>query len=232
MSQAHNDPTPMNILLLGPPGSGKGTQAERLIEKYGFTHLATGDMLRAEVREDTELGRMAHEIMAQGKLVHDEIINQMIRNHIARVVQAGGRAMLDGYPRTLGQLEFLLNCMSDLGSELHAVFFLDVSRETLLERMLGRMICRNCGAVYHQRNKPPRNDMTCDICQGDVERRVDDTKEKIEQRLITYSEQTEPILGALESSGLLYRIQADRDAPEVFAEICRELDRIAVAGKA
>lgn len=209
----------LNIALFGPPGSGKGTAAERLIQDYGFIHMAPGDLLRKEVAEKTPLGLQVDGIMKAGQLVSDDIIHSILGNNIAAVVENKGRILLDGFPRTLVQLEFLDTCLARFQSKLHAVFFLDASEQTLIERLEGRRVCSACGAVFHVKNKPPRQEGTCDLCGGALYQRKDDNRESIEGRLNAYLKQTDPVRQAFEAQGKLVRVDANQPAGVVYERI-------------
>lgn len=192
----------MNIVLFGPPGSGKGTHAETLVKEFGFIHLSTGDLLRKEVREKTELGVQAEKLMTAGQLVSDEIIHGMIANFVKPVIDNKGRVLCDGFPRTLPQLDFLVSFLERCGSQLDMIFVLEIPNEMLIQRLTGRRSCPACGAVYHIVNMPPKLDGVCDACHGALIQRKDDVREAIEERLATYEKQTFPVLQAIETKGL------------------------------
>lgn len=224
----------LNIALFGPPGSGKGTQAETLIKEFGFVHLAPGDLLRKEVAEKTPLGLQVDGIMKAGQLVSDDIIHSILGNNIQAVVEKQGRILLDGFPRTLVQLEFLQDCLAKFGTQLHGVFFLDVDKEVLIERLEGRRTCSSCGAVYHVKNMPPKTEGKCDACGADLYQRKDDNRESIEGRLETYLRQTDPVRKAFEEQGKLMRINASQPRETVYGMIAgkiREWLETAQAGK-
>jgi adenylate kinase len=183
----------VNIILLGPPGAGKGTQAKRLEEKYGLAQLATGDMLRAERASGSELGRQVQAVMDAGKLVSDETMIALIANRIDRMDRNG--FILDGFPRTVPQAEALDAMLAKRGLGLDRVIELTVDEGALVDRLAGRFTCATCGASYHDRNHRPKRDGVCDICGGtEFIRRADDDPAAIKTRLEAYRRQTAPIL--------------------------------------
>lgn len=192
----------MNILLLGPPGAGKGTQAKRLEEHYGMVQLSTGDMLRAERAAGTALGKQAQAIMDAGKLVSDDIMIAMIKS---RIGQLGGKGfILDGFPRTVPQAEALDKMLGDNKIALDAVIEITVDETALVDRIAGRFSCQKCGASYHDRHNRPKQEGVCDICGSrDFVRRPDDNAETVKARLDAYRKQTAPILPYYRTKGLL-----------------------------
>ena len=192
----------MNILLLGPPGAGKGTQAKRLEERYGMVQLSTGDMLRAERAAGTALGKQAQAIMDAGKLVSDDIMIAMIKS---RIGQLGGKGfILDGFPRTVPQAEALDKMLGDNKIALDAVIEITVDETALVDRIAGRFSCQKCGASYHDRHNRPKQEGVCDICGSrDFVRRPDDNAETVKARLDAYRKQTAPILPYYRTKGLL-----------------------------
>ena len=191
----------MNILLLGPPGAGKGTQAKRLEERYGMVQLSTGDMLRAERAAGTPLGKQAQAIMDAGKLVSDDIMIAMIKG---RISQLGKGFILDGFPRTVPQAEALDKMLAENNIRLDAVIELTVDEAVLIDRIADRFSCKNCGASYHDRHNRPKQDGVCDVCGSrDFIRRPDDNAETVKARLDAYRQQTAPILPYYRAKGLL-----------------------------
>ncbi len=215
-SHGETDPTRRVIALFGPPGAGKGTQAELSVARYGLVHLATGNLLRNEIARGTELGRNAESIIKSGNLVPDDVVEVMMRDKIAEGLAERGRVLLDGYPRTLSQADHLEEFLeSQLGHGLDLLIFMDVADEVIMQRLLGRLICRNCGAIYHQQKHPPRQGGVCDRCGGPVVRRSDDTRDSVRERLDVYRRQTMPILERFAGQERFALIDADGEPDEV-----------------
>ncbi|MEN6626882.1 MAG: adenylate kinase [Candidatus Sumerlaeia bacterium] len=211
------------VALFGPPGSGKGTQAERIVEEFGYTHLSPGNMLREEIRQGTDLGREAESIMKAGKLVPDSVINPMVAGRIRQELAAGRRVLLDGYPRTIPQAEYMETALREIGSEVSVVFRLEIAIEALLSRLLGRLNCPKCGAIYHEQSKPPAAAGICDACGTELVKRSDDNEASVRQRMDAYRQQTEPILDRFAAQGKVALVEADRSPEAVYADICRRL---------
>jgi adenylate kinase len=204
----------MNLILLGPPGSGKGTQAKRIEQKYGLLQLATGDMLRAATRSGSALGTQVKSIMDSGQLVPDAILIAMIAERIALPDCRNG-FILDGFPRTVPQAEALDAMLAEHGPRLDHVILFEVDEAALIDRLSGRFTCRTCGASYHERYNRPKVEGVCDICGGrDFERRADDRPQAVKIRLEAYRRQTAPILPYYRARGILRQIDgmADIDA--------------------
>ena len=217
----------MILILLGPPGAGKGTQARRLTEERGLPQLSTGDILRAEIADGGELGRQAVAVIEAGRLVPDEIVIGIISRRIDAQDCADG-FILDGFPRTTAQAEALDALLSGKGVALDAVLLLDVDEEALVERISGRFTCRNCGEGYHDIFKRPADPERCDRCgASDFERRPDDSAETVRERLRVYRGQTEPILPYYEAKGLLRRV----DGLAEIGEVAMQID-VALGGEA
>jgi adenylate kinase len=214
----------VNLVLLGPPGAGKGTQAARLKERYGLAHLSTGDMLREAVAAGTEVGKEAEGIMAKGQLVPDEVVNRVVAERIARPDCAAG-FILDGFPRTIAQAEALDALLAERGLKLDAVIEFVVDDEALVTRIAGRYACAKCGALYHDRANPTAVPGRCDAC-GSTEfvRRPDDKPETVRARLRAYHEQTAPLLPYYKDKGLLISIDGMAEIDAVSAEIVRRLE--------
>ncbi len=209
------------IALFGPPGSGKGTQAERIVAEFGTVHLSPGNMLRDEIKRGTDLGRAAEAIMKAGKLVTDEVINPMVTGRIGQELAAGRAVLLDGYPRTIPQLEYMDRYLQSIGAGVSVVFRLEIAVEALLARLLGRLTCPKCGAIFHEATKPPRQAGICDACGAGLVKRADDNEQSVRQRMDAYREQTQPILDRFEAQGKVVLVEADRDPAAVYAEISR-----------
>ena len=212
----------MNLILLGPPGSGKGTQAKRLEQQYGIVQLATGDMLRAVVRSGSALGLEVKSIMDSGQLVPDAILIAMIAERIAEPDCRNG-FILDGFPRTVPQAEALDAMLAEHGTKLDHVILLEVDEAALIDRLSGRFTCRTCGASYHDRYNRPKVEGLCDICGGrDFERRADDRPEAVRTRLEAYHRQTAPILPYYRARGIIRQVDGMADIDTV----AREIDRL------
>lgn len=209
----------MNIILLGPPGAGKGTQAKRLQEKHGLVQLSTGDMLRELKNSGSELGQQAKEIMDAGKLMPDDLMIEMISQRIDQPDCAGG-FILDGFPRTTPQAEGLDKMLADKGLKLDSVIEMAVNEDALVERVVGRYSCGSCGAGYHDLYQKPASEGVCDNC-GNTEftRRADDNEETMRTRLATYHEQTAPILPYYREKGVLKSIDGMAAIDEVTGQI-------------
>jgi adenylate kinase len=195
----------LNLLLLGPPGSGKGTQGERLQEDFRLPYYATGDILREAVREETELGKQAKEYMDRGDLVPDDVIIGVIAERVASDAAQDG-FILDGFPRTEPQAEALDDAMDDLGRDLSAAVLIDVPDEEVVRRLSGRRICAKKGHVFHVEFDPPKNEDVCDVCGARLLIRDDDKPEVVQHRLQQYHEKTEPLVSYYESEGILRRV--------------------------
>ena len=208
----------LNLVLLGPPGSGKGTQGERLQDDFRLPYYATGDILRAAVREGNELGAEAKGYMDRGDLVPDEVMVGVIAERISRQEAADG-FILDGFPRTTGQAEALDAKMGELGRELTAALLIDASDDEVVRRLGGRRTCVKEGHVFHVEFDPPKNDGICDICGARLEIRDDDKPEVIRNRLAQYHEKTEPLIAYYEDRGLLRRVDGSLSPDEVTDRI-------------
>ena len=214
----------MNLILLGPPGAGKGTQAKRLEQKYGLVQLATGDMLRRAVASGSPLGRKVKAIMEAGQLVPDDIIIEMIAERIAAPDAAAhgtqGGFILDGFPRTVPQAEALDAMLAEHGQKLDHVILMEVDEAALIDRIAGRFTCPGCGASYHERYKRPQVEGICDICGStDLVHRADDRPEAVATRLAAYRNQTAPILPYYRARGILRSVDGMAEIDEVTREI-------------
>ena len=208
----------MRLIFLGPPGSGKGTQAAKLIEKVKTAHISTGDILRENVSKGTDLGLQAKGYMDSGKLVPDDLIVEMMKNRLASEDCAKG-FILDGFPRTVSQAESLEKMLQQLGISLDAVLLFNVSDEVVVERLSGRRNCRSCGAIYHVRFNPSRKGSSCQICGGELFQREDDREEVIRKRLDVYHQQTSPLTGFYRERGILVEVDAEKSSDEVLKTI-------------
>jgi len=213
----------MNIILLGPPGAGKGTQARRLVEERGMVQLSTGDMLREAKDSGTEMGKRVAEVMARGELVTDEIVIGLIREKLEG--DNGGGFIFDGFPRTLAQADALGALLEEEGQDLSAVIQMKVDDDVLVERITARSTCGSCGEVYNDITKPIPADGRCSTCGGtEFKRRPDDNEESLRTRLMAYYKQTSPLIGYYHAKGLLRNVDGLGEIEDVAAEIAAVLD--------
>ena len=211
-----------NIILLGPPGAGKGTQARRLVEERGLVQLSTGDMLRAAQTSGTEMGRKVAAVMAAGQLVTDEIVIGLIGEKLA---EGGSGFIFDGFPRTLAQADALGDLLARAGQRLDAVIEMQVDDAALVDRISGRFTCGNCGEVYHDRTKPTAAPGVCDVCgSSDLRRRADDNAESLRQRLMEYYKKTSPLIGYYHHAGKLFSVDGLAEIDDVAKSVARVLD--------
>ena len=208
----------MRIILLGPPGAGKGTQAKNLSERLKIPHISTGDLLRQNVKENTELGRQAKKIMEKGDLVPDNLVTEMLIEQLSSPNSKDG-FILDGYPRNIAQAEKLDEILGKKAKEDEYVIYLDTSQPIILQRLTGRRVCSRCGINYHIKNMPPKHDMVCDKCGGPLIQRVDDEEKTIKNRLKVYLNETSSLIDYYEKNKRLHHICADEDADIVLNKI-------------
>ncbi|MFD1954056.1 adenylate kinase [Paenibacillus thailandensis] len=208
----------MNILFMGPPGAGKGTQAERIVENFGVPHISTGDAFRLAMKQGTPLGLKAKEYVDQGLLVPDEITNGIVKERLEQDDCKKG-FLLDGFPRTLQQAEALDGMLKELGRSIDHVINLKVDRGLLLARLTGRRICKACGSTYHVLFNPPKQEGVCDKCGGELYQRSDDTEEKVGTRLDEYISKTAPLLSYYGEKGLLREVDGEKEIDAVTADI-------------
>jgi adenylate kinase len=219
----------MNLMLIGPPGGGKGTQAARLRVAFALTHLATGDLLRRHRAEGTELGRQAAEYMSAGALVPDSLVTSMLIDALEEAPEQG--FLLDGFPRTVPQADALAEALEEAGRPLTAVVLLEVEDEVIVDRISGRVTCAE-GHVFHLTSRPPAVEGTCDHACGPVTRRDDDHPDTVRRRLDVYAEQTAPLAGYYGERGLLVRVDGDRPEADVYDSILAALEKNASASSA
>lgn len=209
----------MNIILLGPPGAGKGTQSARLVEQHGMRQLSTGDMLRAAVKAQTPVGIKAKAVMDRGELVSDEIVSELIDAELASMATESG-AIFDGYPRTAVQAQMLDQLLSKHGRTLDYVIELEVDEDALVERITGRFSCANCGALYHDSANPPTKVGVCDNCGStEFKRRPDDNEQTVRTRMHEYRAKTAPILPGYEARGIVRRVDGMASIDDVAVMI-------------
>ncbi|WP_026486950.1 adenylate kinase [Caldanaerobius polysaccharolyticus] len=215
----------MNVILMGPPGAGKGTHAAKIVEKYHIPHISTGDIFRENLKNGTELGNKAKEYMDKGQLVPDEIVVEIVKDRLGKPDCEKG-FLLDGFPRTVKQADALEDFLKNAGKKIDAVINMVADRETLINRVIYRRVCPECGAVYHLINIPPKEEGKCDVCGANLVQRKDDTRETIEKRLDVYQEQTRPLIDYYSKKGLLHEVDGSKPIDEAFADICRILGSI------
>ena len=208
-----------NLIITGLPGAGKGTQAERIIDKYGIPHISTGDMFRAAMKNETALGLEAKSFMDKGELVPDEATNGIVKERLQEEDTKNG-FLLDGFPRTMDQAVALDNIMTELGRQIDAVINIEVNPDVLMARLTGRLICRNCGATYHKLNHPPKVEGVCDRCGStDLYQREDDKPETVENRIRINQEQSKPIIEFYSEKGLLHTLNGETEIEDLFQEV-------------
>ncbi|MFD2115039.1 adenylate kinase [Paenibacillus yanchengensis] len=208
----------MNVLIMGPPGAGKGTQAEKIVQEFGIPHISTGDAFRLAMKEGTELGQKAKAFVDQGLLVPDEITNGIVKERLALADCEKG-FLLDGFPRTIQQAETLDGILQELGKKIDHVVDLKVDRGFLLARLTGRRLCKTCGATYHVMFNPPQMEGICDKDGEELYQRSDDTEAKVGTRLDEYTSKTAPLLAYYSEKGLLREVNGEKDIDAVTIDI-------------
>jgi len=214
----------VNWILLGPPGSGKGTQAKRLIEKYDIPQISTGDLLREAVKNGTELGKEAKQFMDAGKLVPDEVVIGMVKERLQKDDAQKG-FILDGFPRTVPQAEELDKVLEGMGKKIDKVINIEVPDEEVVERLSGRRTCKDCGAMYHVKFSPPKEEGKCDKCGGELYQRDDDNPETIKSRLQVYHEQTAPLKDYYGKQGLVADIAGVGDIDGITKAVMAAVEK-------
>ena len=212
----------MRIVLLGPPGAGKGTQASAIVSKYSIPHISTGDIFRENIKNGTELGKKAKEYMNKGLLVPDELVVSIVKDRLIEEDCKDG-FLLDGFPRTVKQAEALDEELKAMGLKLDKVINIKVGKEILIERAIGRRICKNCGATYHVKFNPSKKENVCDKCGAELYQRDDDKVETVEKRIEVYNKQTEPLIDYYDEKGLLLNVDGTKSIEEVFNDIVASL---------
>lgn len=212
----------LRIILLGPPGAGKGTQAARIVEKFKIPQVSTGDILRKNIKDETPLGKKAQEFMNKGQLVPDELVIQIAEARLLEDDCKNG-FLLDGFPRTVYQAQRLDFFLKENGCSIDKILNIKVDSQELMARIIGRRVCRSCGASYHVVNMPSKVEGVCDICGGELYQRADDTAETVENRLMVYDLRTLPLIDYYNKTGKLAFINGELGLDVVFANIVREL---------
>lgn len=212
----------MRIVLLGPPGAGKGTQAANIVSQFQIPHISTGDILRKNLKEKTPLGLKAKEYMDQGLLVPDDLVVEIIQDRLAQDDCIKG-FMLDGFPRTVTQATSLDAVLKDMNISMDVVLNIDVNHELLVDRITGRRICKECGATYHVHFNPPKEEGKCDVCGGKLYQRDDDKAETVKKRLEVYTDETQPLIDYYEAKDILNTIDGQQDINKVFEDIAEIL---------
>mgnify|MGYP000835071418 CR=1 FL=1 len=213
----------MKIVMLGAPGAGKGTQAKMISEKYGVPHISTGDIFRANIKENTPLGQKAKEYMDKGLLVPDELVVDLVVDRLAQDDAKKGY-VLDGFPRTIPQAEALTEALSKIGEKLDYAIDVDVPDENIVRRMSGRRACVSCGGTYHIKYNPTKVEGVCDACGGELTQRSDESEEAVQVRIDTYNKQTKPLIDYYTMLGELTNVDGNQSMDEVAEEIYKVLD--------
>ena len=212
----------MRLILLGPPGAGKGTQAAGIVEKYQIPHISTGDIFRKNIKEGTDLGKKAKEYIDQGLLVPDELTVGLVTDRITQADCENG-FMLDGFPRNVSQAEQLDAFLKENNIELSNVINIEVDKNILVSRAVGRRICKSCGATYHVEFNPPKIEGVCNVCQGELYQRADDNEETVSKRIQVYLDETRPLADYYAKVGILSNINGQQSIDEVFGDIVAAL---------
>ena len=212
----------MRIILLGPPGAGKGTQAAGIVEKYNIPHISTGDIFRKNIKEGTDLGKKAKGFIDQGLLVPDELTVGLVTDRISQSDCENG-FMLDGFPRNVAQAQHLDEYLKEVGISLNTVVNIEVDKDILVGRAVGRRICKACGATYHVEFNPPKVDGVCDVCGGELYQRADDNEETVSKRIQVYLDETKPLVDYYSKEGIIANINGEQSIDKVFEDIVEAL---------
>lgn len=212
----------MRLIIMGPPGAGKGTQAARIVKKYGIPHISTGDIFRQNLKERTPLGLKAKEYMDKGLLVPDEVVVAIVEDRLKKEDCQKG-FLLDGFPRTVPQADSLDGVLEKMNVKLDKAININVDKGVLIERAVGRRMCKECGATYHVKFNPPKQQDICDLCGGKLIQREDDREETVTKRIEVYLQQTQPLIQYYRDKGLLVEINGEQGIDEVFQDITRAI---------
>jgi len=212
----------MSLILLGPPGAGKGTQASSIVAEYGITHISTGDIFRHNIKNETELGKKVKSYLDKGQLVPDELTIDLVWDRLSKDDCKKG-FLLDGFPRTINQAEALQKGLEERGLKLDKVINIDVDKNILVKRLSGRRVCKNCGETYHIDNKPTLKDGVCDKCSGEVIQRADDNEKTVLDRIEVYEKQTFPLIDFYKNLGLILTVDGTLSIEDVFSQIKESL---------
>lgn len=208
----------LRLILLGPPGAGKGTQAARICQKYSIPHISTGDIFRKHIKEGTGFGKKAQEYMNKGELVPDDLVLEIAEARLIEEDCSNG-FLLDGFPRTVNQAEQLDKFLNERNLDIDKVLDIDIDKEVLMTRLIGRRVCRSCGATYHVINMPPEKEGVCDVCGGELYQRSDDAAATVENRIEVYIARTMPLVEYYEKLGKIAHIDGDKGLEDVFSDI-------------
>ncbi|MDK9712001.1 adenylate kinase [Acidaminobacter sp.] len=214
----------MKLILLGPPGAGKGTQAANIIETFSIPHISTGDIFRKNIKEGTELGKKAKEYMDRGELVPDTLVVEIVEDRL-KAEDCKSGFLLDGFPRTVFQAEALDKVLENMGAGLDYVVNVVVDPELLVERAVGRRICRDCGSTYHIKYNPPKEESVCDKCSGELYQRSDDNADTVTNRIRVYMDETSPLIEYYRVKGNLINVDGQQDIDKVFDDILKAIGR-------
>lgn len=212
----------MRLILLGPPGAGKGTQASSIVAEYGITHISTGDIFRHNIKNETELGKKVKSYLDKGQLVPDELTIDLVWDRLSKEDCKNG-FLLDGFPRTINQAEALQKGLEERGLKLDKVINIDVDKNILVKRLSGRRVCKNCGETYHVDNKPSEKEGVCDKCSGEVIQRADDNEKTVLDRIEVYESQTFPLIDFYKNLGLILTVDGTLSIEDVFSQIKESL---------
>ncbi|HOP56940.1 MAG TPA: adenylate kinase [Bacillota bacterium] len=215
-----------NLLIMGKPGAGKGTLAAVILENYHLKHISTGDIYREEMQKESPIGLLAKSYINGGKLVPDDITNEIVENVLKNTKEYPNGFMLDGYPRTISQAGTLDKMLTDLNLKLDLVVNVDISEPVLMRRITGRRICSVCQETYHIENKPPKVPGICDVCGGTLIQRKDDTEEAVATRLAVYNEKTKPLLEYYQDKEMLFTVNGELPAEVIFKDIVKRLEAV------